>query len=328
MPVIAVQRPIQHHQTTRQTPVGDRALEAEGGGGIGEWGWQGRMGPGAIGPWWPVSGQLAHHHPGGRLHRLLAEKRLRLEPLTAGGAGFSPLLLRLPAKAKGHIRQRKGVAAIAAVDQQLQIQPDGSLAAAELEGLNSGAPPPDRRQGGRWPPAQPGFGPAPVTQNRLGRGGPVAEATHPVVIQPARLPPLQLAQKGPPEPGLPGAELVAIGAADPGGAHHSAEPGTGGEQQGVCPPPGGLQGCSHAARSPAPNHHINLLVGDRHGCRARAKCSPAWQGGVHGFHPHNPPLLRQRSRPLRQRVHHVGVRCDRSLSAIERGAGCVYHRLR
>jgi len=63
VPVVAMQRPVQHHQAARQTSIADRALKAEGFTGLREWRWQSfggcrvhRQG---------VAGQLTDHHPGG-----------------------------------------------------------------------------------------------------------------------------------------------------------------------------------------------------------------------------------------------------------------------
>ena len=69
MPIVAVQRPIQHHQPAGQAPIGERALQPEGLTGLLErlrQSWlAGRIdafrGVGRE----PIALQLTHHHPGG-----------------------------------------------------------------------------------------------------------------------------------------------------------------------------------------------------------------------------------------------------------------------
>ena len=198
VPVVAVQRPVQHHQTAGQSAVAERALQPECRRCLFERCRQPRSRIRQLRNrfrWLPVGVELPHHHPGGRLHRLLLEEGVRLQIRLGRCTGLTPALARLPTEAMGHITQGERVAAIAAIDQQLQLHAQALLATAQLDGPEARASAFDGREAHTRPPAQLRLTANPVAQDRLGSGRPIAKAAHPVVIEAARFTPRQLAQE-------------------------------------------------------------------------------------------------------------------------------------
>ena len=175
--------------------------------------------------------QLPHRHPGGGLHGLLAEEGLGGQVGLRRRTGLLPLLLGLPPEAVRRLRQREGVAEVAAIDQQLQLQAHGLLGLLHLQGRNARTVALHRQQLHRRPPLQQRFPLAPAAQDCLRRRRPVAEAAHPVVVESAGFLLLQLPQEGAPKTRLPGGELIAVGTADPSSTDHPPQPGPRGEQQ-------------------------------------------------------------------------------------------------
>ena len=201
VPVVAVQRPVQHHQTAGQSAIADRALQPESRRCLFERCRQLRSRIRQLWclqlwdrfRWLPVGVELPHHHPGGRLHRLLLEEGVRLQIRLGRCTGLTPELARLPTEAMRHITQGECVAAIAAIDQQLQRHAQALLATAQLNGPEARASAFDGREAHTRPPAQLRLAANPVAQDRLGSGRPIAKAAHPVVIEAARFSPCQLA---------------------------------------------------------------------------------------------------------------------------------------
>ena len=290
MPVVALQGPVQHHGAAGQAAVAEGASDTEGIAGATEG--RGKNGfrfarrsggpcPGRRCRW---SGQLAHHHPGGGLHRLGNEEGI-IQIRGGRGAGLPPELPGFPAEPEGGCRQGKEVAPIATVDHQFRGDLDellrgagGSSRAQHGHLADPGTPALDLQHPTARPPGEPGFGGDPTPQDPLRRGGSVAEAAHPVVIQPIRLLGGQTAQQGPPQTGLPGREFIAIRATHPCGAHHAPQPGSRGEQQGASSRTGCLQGCRDATAAATPNQDGRGLDGgdDHRKCASNQHHGSPW----------------------------------------------------
>ncbi len=267
MPVVALQGPVQHHQAARQPAVGEGALQPEGVGRAAE----GFGQPGGRGAPVVSSGsgrsrafvQLAHPHPCGGLDRLLPEEGIRRQGPTFGGTGFPPGLLGLPAESERCSGQGEQITPVAAVNDDGRQDPAEAPPLLHAHGGDAIAAALHLPQAAAGPPFQPRFGGQPAAQDPLRTGGPVAETADPVLIQSLRLAPLQGPQQRAPESGLPGAQFIAVGSADPGGTHHSPQPGAGGEQQGVGAGPGCLKGSGDATAAASPHQHRCAVIGAR-----------------------------------------------------------------
>ena len=115
MPVIAMKRPVEHHQTTGKAAVGDRFLETKGDSA----GFKGRWEAVLVATNGAVSVQLPHHHPCGRLDRLIAKEGFALQPLSAGCTGFCPRLLAFPPPSKRLIGCGQQITQVAAINEHL-----------------------------------------------------------------------------------------------------------------------------------------------------------------------------------------------------------------
>ena len=214
------------------------------------------------------------------MHRLALEEGVGGQGLGPRGTGLLPLFLGFPAQPVGSLRQGEAIAAITAIHQHLQGHPDRFALALDLHGLKAIGAPRDRAQLHIGPPAQSRFLKAPLPQKRFGGGWGIAKAAHPVLVQALGFTPLQLPQKGAPQPCLPGGEFVAIGTAHPRRAHHAAQPGPGRQQQGVGTTAGGLQGGSHTAGASPPHHHLGLRAVARHGPACTCVATQAARGSA------------------------------------------------
>ena len=177
----------------------------------GAWGHRGRF-------------ELPHHHPGGRLHPLARVEGIGIQIALARSTGLPPLLLRFPSQPVGGIHQGKEITQVAAIDQDIEAHAPRFGTTAQIQSGDPLAAATYRVKLHPRPPLQQGLCLAPIPQDRFSGGWPVAEATHPVLVEALRFTALKFAQKGPPEPRLPGGELVAIRSAHPGGTHHSPQP--------------------------------------------------------------------------------------------------------
>ena len=267
VPVVAAQGPVEHHQTPGQAAVGEGGFQAEAVAGPRKRCRQLRVKRARA----RARGQLPHHHPGGRLHRVLPEERIPLQRLLGRGAGFTPAFTGLPAKTEGSPSEWKEIAPVTAVDHHRRGEArHPALPGALLEALHQGRHNPalatlQGTNASPGPPPQARLRGHPAAQDRFRGGGPVAEAADPVLVEaPGRLR-RQSPQQGPPQTGLPRAELIAIGAADPRRTHHSPQPVAGGEKQGRGPTAGGLQSRRHPTAPPSPHQHLWIRAAVAHG---------------------------------------------------------------
>ena len=263
MPVVAVERPIEHHQATRQTAIGDGLAQAKALAGLlkrrGEQRLVGERMRGG------VARQLAHHHPGRGLNRLLLKEGVGAHPRSTGGAGLIPDLLRFPTPAKGEIQQRQQITSVAAVDQHAAGKPLALAVPLNREGVHQTLRALHRQRAAAGQPAQIGEGCDPILEQCFGLRWSKTKTAHPVLIKASRLRLSQPSQKGTPKPRLPGTELIAIRAAHPRGADHAAQPRSWGQQDGVCSRAGRLDRRSDTTGSAAPDHHRGGIAVGRHG---------------------------------------------------------------
>ena len=120
VPVVAIQRPVDHHETAGETPVGDGLFKTEGLGAGLEWcGWSSRLEGRCL-----ALIQLPHHDPGGRLHWLKLEEGIRIEIFLKGCTGFIPSLSRFPAPSERALAQRQQITEITSVNEDGCVHPE------------------------------------------------------------------------------------------------------------------------------------------------------------------------------------------------------------
>ena len=250
--IVALPGPVEHHQPVRKLTVAQQALQTMAVGGAGE-----GLGQGVALVQSSTGIQLAQHHPGGGLHRLLAEPWLLLQARRGRGTGFLPTLLRFPPPTEGNPGHRQQIPQVGAVNHNLGPDTQGLGATAHLQGLDAVTTPLHRFQ--LHPPQHPQpcmFRRQPALQQRLGPVRSPTKTTHPAVIQTPGLRRAHPPQKRSPKTRLPGTEFMAVPGADPGSAHHAATPGAGQQEDGVGAGSGRLESGAGAPQAPTPHHHV------------------------------------------------------------------------
>ena len=172
----------------------------------------------------PVTAQLSHHHPCGRLNRLSPEEGISAQTVPIRRTRFVPLFPWLPAKTKRCISQRQKIPSVTAVNRDQTLHPSLLPIHFHTQGCDQRVSTLNFQQAAARPPEQPGFLIHPALQDGLRCGWSVAETADPVVIETFRLALFQFAQESSPQSCLPGADFVAVRAADTSSTHHSAQP--------------------------------------------------------------------------------------------------------
>ena len=260
MPVVSLQGPIEHHQTTGQSAVGERPFHTEALGAVLEGGLRFLAErPGRF------AAELTHHHPGGGLNRLLMEESLPIQPALRRRAGFIPGFPRFPSPAPGGFCCSDQFAQITAVNPLLALDRSSFSADLHLDGTDAVLLALNILQAAARPPLERPCLADPTLQQLFGLFRPEAEAADPVVVQAVGGCAGEGADELTPQSRLPAAEFMAIRCTDPRRAEHAAEPWTGGEQQGPGTTARCLDRSSHTAASPSPDHDIPDQVVTTHG---------------------------------------------------------------
>ena len=227
MPVVTAQRPVQHHKPPWQAAIGERSLQPKRIQRIGKGSrWSNRRrGMGSR------CRELAHHHPGGGLHGLPAEKRVCRQSISRWSTGFIPGFTGLPPPTERCLRQGDQLAQITAVDPDAAVQSVAFAIAFQLQALNAITPAINPTQATTGPPLEQWLRSNPALQQTLSLFRPESETADPVLIKAFGHAGSQGSDELPPEPRLPAAQFMAIRGTHPGGTEHSPQPRPWGQQQ-------------------------------------------------------------------------------------------------
>ncbi len=220
MPVVAAQRPVQHHQPSWQTAVGECSLQTDSVQGF-------VKGRGWCRPFTEVrdrAPELSHDHPGGGLHGLPNKKRVLCQRISRWSTGFIPGFSGLPAPAERRSSQCDQVTQITAIDPDPTVHPLAFPVAVQLQSLNAITSTINRLQTTTRPPVEQRLGFDPALQQTLGLLGTKSEAADPVLIKSFGNGCRQGSDELTPEPRLPAAQFMPIGSADSCGTEHAPKP--------------------------------------------------------------------------------------------------------
>ena len=112
-----------------------------------------------------------------------------------------PLFLRFPAVAVGSSALGQKLAAVTAINQHLGLDLQHLAPTLHLDGVDALPLAVHSPQHHAIEPLQGALGIAPLAQDRLRRGGSIAKAAHPVVVEAFRFSALQFPQECPPARG-------------------------------------------------------------------------------------------------------------------------------